>query len=123
MTLIWLCTAFLCGIVAANYLGVGQPWSCSSIGFGTLFLAWLWRRSQARLPLLLAAALMFGIGRTISAIPHTDASTVWSYVNSSVRLIGVIDRAPDRCDDRQTVVVSVEGMLRAYPNNWVYLTV
>ena len=94
MTLIWLCSAFLAGIVAADLLGLPTMPGVFLAGTAAL-LAVLWRKSPAWLPLALLAAFGLGAARSAAARPTTDAKAVWSYANTTVVLTGTVARHPD----------------------------
>ena len=109
MTLIWLCSAWLVGIVAADWLGLPAMPSALLAGSAAL-LAPLWRRSPAYMPLVLLAALALGTTRMAAARPTTDATAVWSYANTRGALTGSIAQQPVWRDDEQVVILAAEQL-------------
>jgi hypothetical protein len=77
MTLIWLCSAFIAGAIAADEIG-GVTSPLLVVAGSSSALAWLWRHSSARLPLMLLAAFALGGARQAIARPQTGPSSVWT---------------------------------------------
>lgn len=113
MTLIWLCCAFLAGIVAAGQLDNLPAAPCGAAAIAALTLATVWRGSRASFPLLVVAAGLLGVVRYDAArpAPH-DPAGVWWYSGSRVQLRGTVEGMPDRRDDVQTVVVAARLLER-----------
>src|SRR5688572_2901643 len=105
MTLIWLCSAFIAGAIEADSFGGATSPLLVVVGCCSA-LAWLWRQSSARLPLMLLAAFALGSARQAAAQPQTGPSSVWTYANTVVQLAGVVGQHPDWRDDGQIVVLS-----------------
>jgi competence protein ComEC len=107
MTLLWLCIAFLTGIVAADtFGGLSTPLLIAAVAAGAL--AYVWRRSSLRLPLMLLAAGALGAARDVAARPQADATDISRSANKTVRLTGTVAHHPDWRDDEQIVVVAAE---------------
>lgn len=109
MTLIWLCGAFIAGIVVGDALG-GPPLPWMTAGVMAAALAWLWRGSQARLALLVVSVFALGGARDAAARPRMDANAVWLYAGKPVVFVGTIARQVDWRDDGQVVVVAAERL-------------
>jgi competence protein ComEC len=107
MTLIWLCVAFMFGIVAADWFGVPLV-PALIIGGGMTLLGVVWRSTRPAFVFALLAACAFGAARAAIARPVSDASSVWTYTDQRVTLLGTITQQPDWSDDRQVVVVAAE---------------
>lgn len=109
MTLIWLCCAFLIGIVVGDTLG-GLAVPLVVAGCGAAALAWVWRDAPARLPLMMLAAVSFGAARDAHTRPVEDDTAIWTYAGRTVELTGIVEGHPDTRDDRQIVVVAAEKL-------------
>jgi competence protein ComEC len=110
MPLLWFCIIFLVGIVVGDYLRLpAGALAFVASAFVVLGGLW-WPRRDLRLPLLLAAALLFGAARMALAQPVTTAASIWSYNGQRVVITGVVSQQPDRREDRQTAVVAAEAL-------------
>src|SRR3954454_6093658 len=111
MTLIWLCCGWVCGIVAADTLGL--PILPALIGAGICgLLALLWQRSPAALLLAVLTTLGLGVARDVASRPIADAGAVWSYTGGRVVLVGTVARQPDWSDDDQVVVLAATHLIQ-----------
>ncbi|HZG68123.1 MAG TPA: ComEC/Rec2 family competence protein, partial [Herpetosiphonaceae bacterium] len=104
MTLIWICSAWLLGIFAADQAGL--PALPLGIVAGTAcLLALLWRRSAMALPLVLLAASGLGGVRAAAARPADDQAAVWRHLGKRMSVTGAVVKPPVWHDDGQTIVI------------------
>ncbi len=109
MTLIWLCCAWLLGVVGADLLGL-PTLPLAVVGGSAAFLAPLWRRSRVYWPLVLLAAFGLGAARGAAARPVTDETAVWAHADKSVILTGSVVEQPIWRDDDQIVIIAAESI-------------
>lgn len=107
MTLIWLCSAWLAGIVLADWFGV-PPVPALIVAGLTTALGLTWRRTTVGWLLALLAALAFGCARGNLASSGTDSDGIWSYADRTDTLIATVARHPDWNDDGQVIIVAAE---------------
>lgn len=111
MLLIWLCSAFLAGIVVGDI--AAAPVEPALAGaFGAAGVAVVWRpRPIPRLALLLVVSGSLGVARIGMAAPSTTERSVWAYAGAKVAISGYVARQPDRREDKQSAVIDAEQLL------------
>lgn len=108
MPLIWFCIVFLVGIVIGDWLKLPTlPVALAAGGLSAIAGIW-WSRPNVRLPLLLAATLLFGAARLAYAQPVTNERSVWAYVGQKGVVTGTVTQQPDRREDQQSATISAE---------------
>jgi len=108
--LVWLCSAFLVGIVLGEAVAApAEPALAAACGAACVLL---WRpQGMLRLALLIAAAAALGAARIAMAAPVTSERSVWAYAGVDVVLVGYVARQPDRREDKQSAVIGAQQLL------------
>ena len=111
MLLVWLCSAFLVGIVLGDAAAApAEPALAGACGAACIIVVWR-PRGMLRLALLVAAATSLGAARTGAAAPITGERSVWAYAGADVAIAGYVARQPDRREDKQSAVLGAEQLL------------
>ena len=111
MLLVWLCSAFLVGIVLGDAAAApAEPALAGACGAACIIVVWR-PRGMLRLALLVAAATSLGAARSGAAAPITGERSVWAYAGAEVAIVGYVARQPDRREDKQSAVLGAEQLL------------